>query len=47
MGGKVGRAPAYHGSSLGSYPDISQKYTMGDISKGVASTFSSPPKNYI
>jgi hypothetical protein len=44
MGGKVGSAPAYYGSSLGSNPDISQKYNMGDISKGVASTHSSPPK---
>jgi hypothetical protein len=25
-----------YGSSLGSNPDISQKYKMGDISKGVA-----------
>jgi hypothetical protein len=25
-------------SSLGSNPDISQKYAMGDISKGVANT---------
>jgi hypothetical protein len=33
------------GSSQGSYPDISQKYKMGDISKGVARpTHSSPPK---
>jgi hypothetical protein len=27
-----------HGSSLGSNPDNSQKYKMGDISKGVANT---------
>jgi hypothetical protein len=26
------------GSSMGSNPDISQKYEMGDISKGVANT---------
>jgi hypothetical protein len=30
-------SPACYGSSLGSYPNISQKYKMGDISK-VAST---------
>jgi hypothetical protein len=35
MGGWVGSAPACCGSSLGSNPDISQKYEMGDISKGV------------
>jgi hypothetical protein len=28
-----------YGSSLGSNPDISQKYKMGDISNGVANTF--------
>jgi hypothetical protein len=39
MGGSVGSAPAYYGSSLGSNPDISQKYKMGDINKGVATTF--------
>jgi hypothetical protein len=33
---KVGSAPACYGSSLDSKPDISQKYKMGDISKGVA-----------
>jgi hypothetical protein len=38
MGGKVGRAPACYGSSLGSNLDISQKYKMGDMSKGVANT---------
>jgi hypothetical protein len=38
MGGYVGSAPACHGSSLGLNPDISQKYKMGDISKGVAKT---------
>jgi hypothetical protein len=31
-------APAYYGSSLGSNPDVSQKYKMGDISEGVANT---------
>jgi hypothetical protein len=40
MGGKVGSAPACacHGMqlSIGSNQDISQKYKMGDISKGVA-----------
>jgi hypothetical protein len=35
MGGEVGRAPSWYGSSLGSNPDISQKYKMDDISKGV------------
>ncbi len=34
--GKFGRAPAYYSISLGSNPDISQKYKIGDISKGVA-----------
>jgi hypothetical protein len=38
--------PAYHGSSLGSNPDITQKYKMGDISKGVANTLSPPKKIY-
>jgi hypothetical protein len=38
IGGQVGRAPTCYGSSLGSNPDISQKYKMGDISKGVANT---------
>jgi hypothetical protein len=32
------KAPACCVSSLGSNPDISQKYKMGDISKGVANT---------
>jgi hypothetical protein len=36
MGGYVGSAP--YGSSLGSNPDISEKYKMGDISKRVANT---------
>jgi hypothetical protein len=36
MGGQVGSAPdCYSSSALGSNPDISQKYKMGDISKGV------------
>jgi hypothetical protein len=35
MGGQV---VAYYGGSLGSNPDISQKYKMGDILKGVAKT---------
>jgi hypothetical protein len=35
-GYKIGSAPAGYGSSLVSNPDISQKYKMGDISKGVA-----------
>ncbi len=34
------------GSSLGSNPDISRKYKMGDISTGVANTQFSPPKKY-
>jgi hypothetical protein len=38
MGGYVGGQPTCFGSSLGSNPDISQKYKMGDISKGVANT---------
>ncbi len=38
MGGYVDSAPACYGSYLGSNPDISQKYKMGDISKGVANT---------
>jgi hypothetical protein len=47
MGGLVGSAPVCYGvSSLGSNPDISQKYlmVMGDMRKGGAN--SSPPKNY-
>jgi hypothetical protein len=37
--------PACYGSSsLGSNQDISQKYKMGDISKGVADTHYCPPK---
>ncbi len=38
MGGSVGSAPACYGSSLGSIPDNSQKYKMGDTSKGVVGT---------
>ncbi len=45
MGGKVVSTPACYSSSLGSNPDICQKYKMGDISKGVANTlYCSPPK---
>jgi hypothetical protein len=36
-----GSAPACYGSALGSNPDISQKYKMGDKSKGVANTLTS------
>ncbi len=36
MGDSEGSAPACQGSSLGSKPDISQKYKMGDKNKGVA-----------
>jgi hypothetical protein len=36
-----------YGNSLGLNPDISQKYKMGSIIKGVANTLHfSPPKNY-
>jgi hypothetical protein len=46
MGGYVGKGdgepklvkPACYGSSLGSNPDISHKYKMGEINKGVANT---------
>jgi hypothetical protein len=38
MGGQVGSAPACYGSSLGVNRDISQKYKIGDISKGVPNT---------
>jgi hypothetical protein len=38
MGGLVGSAPACYGSSLGSNPDISQKYNVGNKSRGVAVT---------
>jgi hypothetical protein len=43
MGGEVGSEPACYCSSLGSNPDISQKYKTGDISNGVANTRT--PKN--
>jgi hypothetical protein len=50
MGGLVGSAPSCCGSSLGPNPDISQKYKMGNISKGVAkkegkSTYQLPIKS--
>ncbi len=38
MGGYVGSSLACHGSSLGSNPNNSQIYKLGDISKGVANT---------
>jgi hypothetical protein len=38
MGGYFDSAPACYGIYLGSNPDISQKYKMGDISKGIANT---------
>ncbi len=34
----LGSAPACYGSSMGSNPDISQKYKMDDTGKGVANT---------
>jgi hypothetical protein len=34
-----------YGSSLGSNPNISQKYKMDDISKGVANTLKPSKKN--
>jgi hypothetical protein len=47
MGGKVDSAPACYGSSLGSKSrDISQKYKIDDISKGVANTLSRAKKIY-
>jgi hypothetical protein len=45
MDGELGSAPACYGSSLGSNPDNSQEYKMGDISKGVANTLQ-PVKKY-
>jgi hypothetical protein len=39
MGGLVGSASVCYGSYLNSNPDISQKYKIGDKSKGVANTF--------
>jgi hypothetical protein len=38
MGGSVGSSPASCGSSLGSNLDISQKYKIGHLIKGVANT---------
>ncbi len=38
MGGQVVSAPACYGSSLGSNPDISQKYKVAEGSSGVANT---------
>ncbi len=46
MGGYVGSAPACYDSSLGSNPDISQIYKMGEISKGVANILYSLLKKY-
>jgi hypothetical protein len=47
MGGQVGRAPACYGSSLGSNPDISQKYKTGEVSKKKEwPTLPSPPNIY-
>jgi hypothetical protein len=36
MGGLVGSASVCYGSPLGSNPEISQKYKMGGMSKGMA-----------
>jgi hypothetical protein len=38
MGGEVCSVPVCYGSSLDSNPDISKKYKVGKISKGVANT---------
>jgi hypothetical protein len=38
MGGSVGSAPLATAALRGLNPDISLKYKMGDISKGVANT---------
>jgi hypothetical protein len=46
MGGLVGSAPAYFDSSLGSIPDVSQKYKKANINKGVANTPSRQQNNY-
>jgi hypothetical protein len=43
---KLVAQPACYGSSLGSNPDISQKYKMGDISKEVAKKRLAPKKVY-
>jgi hypothetical protein len=40
MGGLVGSAPASYGSPLGSNPEISQKYKVGGMSKGMDNTLS-------
>jgi hypothetical protein len=37
--------PAYYGSPLGSNPDLSQRYKMGENCKGVANTLQ-PAKKY-
>jgi hypothetical protein len=41
----LGSPPACYGNSLGSKPDISQKYKMGYISKGGTNTIY-PAKKY-
>jgi hypothetical protein len=46
MSGSEGSMPAFSGSSLGSNPDINQKYKIGDISKGIASTLQLTKKIY-
>jgi len=43
---KLVAQPACYISSLGSNPDISQKYKMGDMSKGVANTLMPAKKMY-
>ncbi len=45
MGGYVGSAPACYGSSLDLDPDISQKYKISDIGKGVIIHSSTPKYN--
>jgi hypothetical protein len=45
-GTKIINAPACYGSFLGSNPDISQKYKMGDIKQREWPTHSKPPKKY-
>jgi hypothetical protein len=45
IGDGVCSAPACYGSSLGSNPDIYQKYKIGDISKGVANALKPAQKN--
>jgi hypothetical protein len=45
MGGLIDSALACSGSSLGSNPDISQKYRNSDIRKGVAKTLQTAKKN--